>query len=181
MKVSSSSWNEDSLTILRHRSVQPWMGWIRKPCRLLKAKKRMSLKQILLTIQKQEYTIQSLHDDGGGTLTGKNKEEEKICIIVRNVYSKRQQNFSIPSHHPSVPGTVASAAVLSTIWDHLRRLATHLLENDVNTTETLGNLMSEAALDGCLPFNSHLHMDFSNAWLQGHHSTPAHYQAVWET
>lgn len=89
-------------------------------------------------------------------------------------------HYSIPSHHPSVPGSVASAAVLTTIWDHLRRLATHILENDANTTETLGNLMSEAALDGCLPFNSHLHMDFGSAWLQ-RHSTPTQYQAIWDS
>jgi hypothetical protein len=67
--------------------------------------------------------------------------------------------YSIPLHHPGIPGSTTPAAILTVIWDSLRRLTNHLLENDVNTAETWGTLMSEAMLEGCIPFGSHLHMD----------------------
>lgn len=79
---------------------------------------------------------------------------------------------SIPSHHPSILGTTRSAALLSAIWDHIRRLTSDLLDNDVNTAETFGNLVTEAAFEGCLPFGSHLHMEFGNTILAAHARSP---------
>ena len=76
--------------------------------------------------------------------------------------------FSIPSHHPAIPGTITSAAVLSAIWDQIRRITSNLLENDANTSETFTNLVSEAAFEGCMPFGSHLHMDFGGSFLSSH-------------
>lgn len=54
------------------------------------------------------------------------------------------------------------AALLSIIWNNLKKLRDHLIENDTNTAETLSNLMSEAVFEGCIPFSSHLHMEFDN-------------------
>ncbi|KAI9470991.1 MAG: hypothetical protein EXX96DRAFT_586430 [Benjaminiella poitrasii] len=68
----------------------------------------------------------------------------------------------IPIHHPGIPGLTTSAAILSVVWDSLRRLRDHLIENDTNTAETISSLMSEAVFEGCMPFSSHLHMDFDN-------------------
>ncbi|KAI8881757.1 hypothetical protein K501DRAFT_334505 [Backusella circina FSU 941] len=74
--------------------------------------------------------------------------------------AKRQQDLdSIPLHHPGIPGSATPAAILTVIWDSLRRLTNHLLENDANAADTWGTLMSEAVLEGCIPFGSHLHMD----------------------
>lgn len=67
--------------------------------------------------------------------------------------------YSIPVHHPGIPGSSASTAILSIVWANLKRLTTHLIENDTNTADTLSNLMSEAVMEGCMPFSSHLHMD----------------------
>ncbi|KAG2180000.1 hypothetical protein INT43_003787 [Umbelopsis isabellina] len=72
---------------------------------------------------------------------------------------------SIPTHHPSLPGSATSAAIIHTVWRNLRRLTTHIIENDTTTSDTLGTLVSEATLEGCLPFGSHLHMDFSTGNL----------------
>ncbi|KAI9491666.1 hypothetical protein BDB00DRAFT_475616 [Zychaea mexicana] len=84
---------------------------------------------------------------------------------------RRRRNLdSIPSHHPAIPGTIASAAVLSAIWDQIRRITTNLLENDANTSDTFTNLVSEAALEGCMPFGSHLHMDFGGSFLSAYPS-----------
>ncbi|KAL9551797.1 hypothetical protein MBANPS3_004096 [Mucor bainieri] len=77
--------------------------------------------------------------------------------------SKRQINLDrIPIHHPGIPGSSTSAAILSIVWNSLRRLTNHILENDTNTVETLSTLMSEAMFEGCMPFSSHLHMEFDN-------------------
>lgn len=83
--------------------------------------------------------------------------------------------ISIPSHHPSIPGTMTSTAILSTIWEHVRRLTSDFLENDANTSETLSTLMSEAARDGCMPFGSHLHMEFGSPFL----SSRKHMEGTW--
>ncbi|KAG2227849.1 hypothetical protein INT45_002087, partial [Circinella minor] len=85
---------------------------------------------------------------------------------------RRRRNLdSIPSHHPAIPGTITSAAVLSAIWDQIRRITSNLLENDANTSETFTNLVSEAAFEGCMPFGSHLHMDFGGSFLSSHPSS----------
>ncbi|CAO3625077.1 unnamed protein product [Mucor fragilis] len=77
--------------------------------------------------------------------------------------SKRQINLDrIPIHHPGIPGSSTSAAIISIVWNSLRRLTNHILENDTNTVETLSTLMSEAMFEGCMPFSSHLHMDLDN-------------------
>lgn len=68
----------------------------------------------------------------------------------------------IPLHHPGIPGSSTSAAILSIVWNSLRRLTNHLLQNDTNTVETLSTLMSEAVFEGCMPFSSHLHMEIDN-------------------
>ncbi|KAI7874317.1 hypothetical protein K492DRAFT_211634 [Lichtheimia hyalospora FSU 10163] len=68
---------------------------------------------------------------------------------------------SIPSHHPTIPGTTTSYAVFSTIWKQLCDITANILENDASASETMTSLVSEAALEGCLPFGSHLHMEFS--------------------
>ncbi|KAI7902384.1 uncharacterized protein BX663DRAFT_543389 [Cokeromyces recurvatus] len=81
---------------------------------------------------------------------------------------KQQKNYhqkdldKIPIHHPGILGSTTSAAILSIVWDSLRRLRNHLIENDTNTVETISNLMSEAVFEGCMPFSSHLHMEFDN-------------------
>jgi hypothetical protein len=68
----------------------------------------------------------------------------------------------IPIHHPGIEGSPStSAAILSIVWDRLKRLTNHLIENDTNTVETISNLMSEAVLEGCMPFGSHLHMEIN--------------------
>ncbi|GAA5795804.1 hypothetical protein HPULCUR_001166 [Helicostylum pulchrum] len=78
--------------------------------------------------------------------------------------SKRQKNLdSIPVHHPGIiPGSSTSAAIISIVWANLKRLTNHLIENDTNTVETLSTLMSEAVMEGCMPFSSHLHMDLES-------------------
>ncbi|GAA5811940.1 hypothetical protein MFLAVUS_005387 [Mucor flavus] len=78
--------------------------------------------------------------------------------------SKRQRNLdSIPVHHPGIiPGSSTSAAIISIVWANLKRLTNHLIENDTNTVETLSTLMSEAVMEGCMPFSSHLHMDLES-------------------
>ncbi|KAL0084027.1 hypothetical protein F4703DRAFT_1858114, partial [Phycomyces blakesleeanus] len=86
-------------------------------------------------------------------------------------YHKHLYRFSIPTHHPSIPGSSTSAAILATVWHHLRRLTNHLIENDTNSTETFSNLFSEAALEGCMPFGSHLHMDFGTG-LRSTYASP---------
>jgi hypothetical protein len=67
----------------------------------------------------------------------------------------------IPTHHPSFPGTITSFAILSAIWNNLRRLTNHLIENDTYTADAFTTLVSEATLEGCLPFGSHLHMELA--------------------
>ncbi|KAI8066381.1 hypothetical protein BC940DRAFT_302699 [Gongronella butleri] len=66
----------------------------------------------------------------------------------------------IPSHHPSF-FPMTSLALLSALWDNLRRLTNHLLENDANAADTFTALVAEASLEGCLPFGNHLHMDLA--------------------
>ncbi|KAG2210363.1 hypothetical protein INT47_003348 [Mucor saturninus] len=79
--------------------------------------------------------------------------------------TKRQQNLdSIPVHHPGIPGSSTSNAIISLVWANLKRLTNHLLENDTNTVDTLSNLMSEAVMEGCMPFSSHLHMDIEPSY-----------------
>lgn len=56
------------------------------------------------------------------------------------------------------------------MWDSLKKLTNHLLENDTNTIETLSTIMSEAVLEGCIPFGSHLHMEIENHHHYHHHS-----------
>lgn len=76
--------------------------------------------------------------------------------------TKRQRNLDrIPIHHPAIPGSSTSQAILSIVWDRLKRLTNHLIENDTNTVETISNLMSEAVLEGFMPFGSHLHMEIN--------------------
>ncbi|KAI8642417.1 hypothetical protein BD408DRAFT_416481 [Parasitella parasitica] len=78
--------------------------------------------------------------------------------------SKKKVNLDrIPIHHPGIPGSSTSAAILSIVWGSLRRLTNHLLENDTNTVDTLSTLMSEAVFEGCMPFSSHLHMEIDNS------------------
>ncbi|KAI8057571.1 uncharacterized protein B0P05DRAFT_559794 [Gilbertella persicaria] len=78
--------------------------------------------------------------------------------------SKRQQNLdSIPVHHPGIPGSNTSNAILSVVWNSLRKITNHLIENDTNTVETISSLMSEAVFEGCMPFGSHLHMEIDNS------------------
>ncbi|KAI9013416.1 hypothetical protein CLU79DRAFT_838801 [Phycomyces nitens] len=84
---------------------------------------------------------------------------------------KHRNLDSIPTHHPSIPGSSTSAAIWATVWHHLRRLTNHLMENDTNSSETFSNLLSEAALEGCMPFGSHLHMDFATG-LRSTYASP---------
>ncbi|CAO3597611.1 unnamed protein product [Absidia cylindrospora] len=75
---------------------------------------------------------------------------------------KRPRNLDrIPTHHPSFPGSITSFAILSAIWNNIRRLTNHLIENDTYTADAFTTLVSEATLEGCLPFGSHLHMELS--------------------
>ncbi|KAI9312857.1 hypothetical protein BX666DRAFT_2030739 [Dichotomocladium elegans] len=101
--------------------------------------------------------VDSLHfvdEDTGGTQTTTSLSGE-----VKFTRRRRRNLDSIPSHHPAMPGTAASSAVLSAIWDQVRRITTNLLENDANTCDTFYSLASEAGFEGCLPFGSHLHME----------------------
>ncbi|KAI8975489.1 hypothetical protein BDF20DRAFT_836882 [Mycotypha africana] len=81
-----------------------------------------------------------------------------------NNTSRRRKNLdSIPIHHPgSGLESSASAAFLSLVWNSLRRLTNHLLENDANTMDTWSTLVSEAVFEGCMPFNSPLYMEIDN-------------------
>ncbi|KAI8393451.1 uncharacterized protein BYT42DRAFT_6787 [Radiomyces spectabilis] len=73
---------------------------------------------------------------------------------------RRYRNLdSIPTHHPAIPGTTTSFAILSIVWNHICRLTNHLIENDTSTSDTLSSLFSEAVVEGLLPLGSHLHMD----------------------
>ncbi|KAI8330501.1 hypothetical protein BC941DRAFT_440687 [Chlamydoabsidia padenii] len=91
---------------------------------------------------------------------------------------KRPINLdSIPTHHPSFPGTITSFTILSAIWSNLRRLTNHLIENDTYTADAFTTLVSEATLEGCLPFGSHLHMELAagirpNYTNQGYEGLP---------
>lgn len=81
------------------------------------------------------------------------KNSTYLCVLINHE--------SIPSHHPTIPGTTTSFAVFSTIWNQLCDITANILENDASASETMNSLVSEAALEGCLPFGSHLHMEFS--------------------
>ncbi|KAI8098707.1 uncharacterized protein BX664DRAFT_5385 [Halteromyces radiatus] len=84
---------------------------------------------------------------------------------------KRRRNLdSIPTHHPSFTGTFTSIAILSAIWNNLRRLTNHLIENDTHTADAFTSLVSEATLEGCLPFGSHLHMELAAGLRPGYTS-----------
>jgi len=86
--------------------------------------------------------------------------------------SKRQRNLdSIPIHHPGLLGSTTSSAILSVVWNSVRRLTNHLIENDSNTVETLSTIMSEAVFEGYLPFGSHLHMDIGGGIRTSYHSS----------
>ncbi|KAI8332253.1 hypothetical protein BC941DRAFT_437045 [Chlamydoabsidia padenii] len=79
-----------------------------------------------------------------------------------NSARKRSRNLDyIPTHHPSLSGSITSLTVLSAIWNNLRRLTNHLIENDTSTVNTFSSLASEATFEGFLPFGSHLHMDLA--------------------
>ncbi|ORX62065.1 hypothetical protein DM01DRAFT_1403779 [Hesseltinella vesiculosa] len=64
---------------------------------------------------------------------------------------------TIPGHHPSL-FPMTSLAILSALWDNLRRLTTHWLD-DTNASDTFTTLVAEATLEGCLPFSSPLYME----------------------
>ncbi|KAH8556856.1 hypothetical protein BGW37DRAFT_28169 [Umbelopsis sp. PMI_123] len=94
------------------------------------------------------------------TTTNMSSDEINAARLKRNKDLDR-----IPTHHPSLPGSATSAAIIHSVWRNLRRFTTHIIENDTTTSETLGTLVSEATLEGCLPFGSHLHMDFNTGNL----------------
>ncbi|KAG2179424.1 hypothetical protein INT44_006270 [Umbelopsis vinacea] len=96
------------------------------------------------------------HDQSESTTTNMSSDEINAAKLKRN-----KDLDSIPTHHPSLPGSATSAAIIHSVWRNLRRLTTHIIENDTTTSETFGTLVSEATLEGCLPFGSHLHMDFN--------------------
>lgn len=85
-----------------------------------------------------------------------------ICYFTTKMLISCFEFDRIPIHHPGIPGSSTSAAIISIVWNSLRRLTNHILENDTNTVETLSTLMSEAMFEGCMPFSSHLHMDLDN-------------------
>ncbi|SAL96214.1 hypothetical protein [Absidia glauca] len=98
------------------------------------------------------------------------RQEDEYNSATTNTSSGDQINFTrkrprnldrIPTHHPSFPGSITSFAILSAIWNNLRRLTTHLIENDTYTADAFTTLVSEATLEGCLPFGSHLHMELA--------------------
>ncbi|KAI7862056.1 hypothetical protein BDF14DRAFT_178694 [Spinellus fusiger] len=133
------------------------------------------------SISRQDYTPSSTdrRETSYGSLPTDQEESEMSAAeytVSLPVYAKsvrrRQKDYdsttstdgnldSIPTHHPSLPGSSLSAAVWASVWHHLSRLTNHLIENDTNATETFSTLLSEAAFEGCLPFSSPLHMEFN--------------------
>ncbi|KAI8997892.1 hypothetical protein BDB01DRAFT_846491 [Pilobolus umbonatus] len=96
------------------------------------------------------------------------------CSLDDNIKftSKTQRNLdSIPVHHPGFLGSSTSSAILSVVWNSVRRLTNHIIENETNTAETLSTIMSEAVFEGCLPFGSHLHMDIGAGIRTSYHSS----------
>ncbi|KAI9259914.1 hypothetical protein BY458DRAFT_517016 [Sporodiniella umbellata] len=63
---------------------------------------------------------------------------------------------SIPIHHPA-----GTTTILSIVWSSLARLKDNWIENEASTLERLSAIMSEAILEGCMPFSSPLHMERS--------------------
>ncbi|ORZ08891.1 hypothetical protein BCR42DRAFT_424227 [Absidia repens] len=107
------------------------------------------------TLSRQQHQHQQLEDSSSTTSTNSSADQIKFT-------RKRRRNLdSIPTHHPSLPGTITSFAILSALWNNLRRLTNHLIENDTYTADAFTSLVSEATLEGCLPFGSHLHMELA--------------------
>ncbi|RUP48883.1 hypothetical protein BC936DRAFT_143749 [Jimgerdemannia flammicorona] len=71
---------------------------------------------------------------------------------------------SIPTHHPTFslsfgPSNfpIATSALLQSLWATLRRLTERIIENE-SASDSFGHLAGEAALEGFLPFGSHLQL-----------------------
>ncbi|OBZ88027.1 hypothetical protein A0J61_03912 [Choanephora cucurbitarum] len=90
------------------------------------------------------------------------EEEDSNCATNKSLTKGLEDLDRIPVHHPGIPGMDRSNAILSVVWNSLRKITSHLIENDTNTVETISSLMSEAVFEGCMPFGSHLHMEFDN-------------------
>ncbi|CAO3642425.1 unnamed protein product [Cunninghamella echinulata] len=115
----------------------------------------------------QQYKIKEKEEEDSNTTFNSSDH-------IKFTRRRRRNLDSIPTHHPSIPGTMTSFAILSAIWNNLRRLTNHLIENDTNTADAFTSLVSEGTLEGCLPFGSHLHMELS-AGLR-----PAYTNRHWE-
>ncbi|KAI8353196.1 hypothetical protein BD560DRAFT_408475 [Blakeslea trispora] len=90
------------------------------------------------------------------------EEKDSDCTTSKLSTQGLQDLDRIPIHHPGIPGIDKSNAILSIVWNSLRKITNHLIENDSNTVETISSLMSEAVFEGCMPFGSHLHMEFDS-------------------
>ncbi|CAO3663970.1 unnamed protein product [Rhizopus stolonifer] len=51
--------------------------------------------------------------------------------------------------------------IASNVWSGLQRLKDYLIENDKDSLETFSSVISEATIEGCLPFGSHNHLQYS--------------------
>ncbi|RUS17085.1 hypothetical protein BC937DRAFT_90442 [Endogone sp. FLAS-F59071] len=75
---------------------------------------------------------------------------------------------SIPSHHPSF-GPTTTSALLHSLWATLRRLTERIMENE-GASDSFSHLANEAALEGFLPFGSHLQLGMDTSATRPRHS-----------
>ncbi|CAO3611757.1 unnamed protein product [Cunninghamella blakesleeana] len=116
------------------------------------------------TVIPQQLILSSSEEEEGISYNKEKSDDSNTTYSSDQIKftRRRKRNLdSIPTHHPSIPGTMTSFAILSAIWNNLRRLTNHLIENDTNTADAFTSLVSEGTLEGCLPFGSHLHMELA--------------------
>lgn len=97
--------------------------------------------------------------DGTGTFLLDEEESDHYNFIPTTAGLSSQQLVQISDNNVVVYN---KDSVLSMFWKGFLRLGNHILENDTNTIERMCGVMTESVIEGCIPFGSHIHMEFDN-------------------